>query len=181
MELTRRVLDGLEIPEFYEREVHTRGIGTRVLELRSNVLQVAGGERYVQTIGRDVTEKREAEELQAAVLQIAQAMLGVQALDEIGRIVCAQARDVLRIGAAYLWLRREDSLVGCAAAGVGAEQFEGTRYPLGPAALHVMEEARGPVVMNDFQSMPFIDDAGRASKVKAIMLVPLKRWRSTGC
>jgi signal transduction histidine kinase len=165
----------LEIPEFYEREVHTRGIGRRVLELRSNVLELAGGERFLQTIGRDVSERREAEELTSAVLQIGQAMLGVQALAEIGRIVCAQARDVLRVGATYLWLRREDSLVGCAAAGIGAEQFEGTRYPLGPGTLRMLEEARGPIPINDYQSSSMADDAGRAAKVQALMLIPLRR------
>lgn len=175
MELTRRALDGLEIPEFYEREVHTRGIGRRVLELRSNVLELAGGERFLQTIGRDVTDKREAEELQAAVLQIGQAMLGVQGLAEIGRIVCAQARDVLRVGATYLWLKREDSLIGCAAAGVGAAQFEGTRYPLGPSTLRMLEESRAPIPINDYLNSPYADDAARAAKVQSIMLIPLRR------
>jgi PAS domain S-box-containing protein len=175
MELTRRALDGLPIPEFYQREVHTRGIGRRVLELRSNVLEAHGGERLLQTIGRDVTEKREAEELQAATLQIAQTMLATQSLGEIGRVVCDEARNLFRIDATYLWLRREDSLAGCAAAGIGADRFEGTRYPLGPSVLQTLANATGPIIINNYQSSNLLDDAGRASGVQSFMLIPLKR------
>lgn len=175
MELTRRALDGLEIPPVYEREVHTREIGRRIVEMRSNVLELGSGERLLQTIGRDVTEKREADELRAGVLRIAQAMLRAQTLNEIGRAVCEQARAVFRIDAAYLWLRRGGSLVGCAADGLGAEMFQGSRYPLGTGPLRMLETAAEPVVINNFQESEFVDGSGRASGVRAILLVPLRR------
>jgi PAS domain S-box-containing protein len=105
MLLTQRALDGESIPEVYEREAVQRDGNRRLLELRSNVLRRPGEPPLLQTIGRDITEKREAEAFQGSLLQVSQALLTAQTLDELGRVICEEARRVLSVDGAYLWLR----------------------------------------------------------------------------
>src|SRR5205823_6240336 len=102
--LTERALDELPVPEVYEREAVLRDGRRRVLELRSNVLRHRGRPVLLQTIGRDVTEQREAAAFQNALLQVSQALLTAQSLDQLGRVICVEATRVLHVDSAYLWL-----------------------------------------------------------------------------
>ncbi|MFQ5668414.1 MAG: PAS domain S-box protein, partial [Candidatus Binatia bacterium] len=125
--LTQRALDGLPVPEVYERTVVWRDGSRRVLQLRSNVLRRSGSAPLLQTIGRDITEQKEAAAFQNSLLQVSEALLTAQSVDELGRVICEQARRVLDVDGAYLWLRRGDALVGTAAAGTGAHPVCGRR------------------------------------------------------
>ena len=82
----------------------------RFVELRSNVLRRRGRAVALQTIGRDITEQKEAAAFQASLLQVSQALLTAQSLDEIGRVICEEASRVLQVDGAYLWLRRGDEV-----------------------------------------------------------------------
>lgn len=176
---TGRALDGLSIPEVYEREVKLRDGGRRIVELRSNVLRRRGRPYALQTIGRDVTEKKEAAAFQASLLQVSQALLTAQSLDALGRIICEEASRVLHVDGAYLWLRRGDDLVGYAAAGRGASEFIGLRRPLDGSMIGEIYRASDVLVINDFpQSLYANAEETRlaaAFAVQAMLAVSLRR------
>ncbi|MBI4515464.1 MAG: GAF domain-containing protein [Deltaproteobacteria bacterium] len=175
MIVTQRALDGLDFPKVYEREVILRGGGRRVLELRSNVLQQDGGARLLQTIGRDVTEKKAAAAFESSLLQVAQALLTAQSLDALGHVICTQAREFLQVDGAYLWLRRGEELVGFAGAGYRATEFVGIRYPLTLPFIEYIERDGQARVINDFQQSAYVDERAAALNVQSILAVPLRR------
>jgi PAS domain S-box-containing protein len=152
MAVTQRALDGLPIPEVYEREVVRHDGVRRFVELRSNVLRRRGRPWALQTIGRDVTEQKEAAAFHASLLQTSQALLTAQSVDEIGRVICEEASRVLHVDGAYLWLRRGDEVIGCAAAGPSASTFIGLRRSLSDSVVGKMCRADDVdvVVVNDF-------------------------------
>ncbi len=175
MVTTERALAGLPIPQVYEREVTLRDGSRRVLELRSNVLALEGGPRLLQTIGRDVTDSKEAAAFRAALLQVAQALLTAQRIDELGRTICDEARRILEVDGVYLWLRREEEYIGCAAAGFGAELFAGARLPFGPEVVQEADRAPGVVLINDFPHSRYMNEAARAAGLQSAMVLPLRR------
>jgi PAS domain S-box-containing protein len=172
--LTQRALDGESIPEVYEREAVLRTGQRRLLELRSNVLRPPGGPPLLQTIGRDVTEKREAQAFQSSLLQVSQALLTAQSLDELGRVICEAASRVLSVDAAYLWLRQGDELVGCAAAGHMAEAFTGMRRPLDDSLIGQIYRSPDVLIVNDFPHSLYNSPASSLG-VQAMLAVPLRR------
>jgi PAS domain S-box-containing protein len=175
MILTHRALDDEPIPEVYEREAVSRDGSRRVLELRSNVLRRPGQPPLLQTIGRDVTEKREAAEFQSSLLQVSQALLTAQSLDELGRVICEEASRVLRVDGAYLWLRRGEELVGCAAAGFEAQEFIGLRRPLSDSLIGEMYRSPDVLVMNDFAHSLYNQPRTLNHAVRAMLALPLRR------
>jgi len=174
MVLTQRALDGLWVPELYEREAVLRDGSHRFLELRSNVLRLPGRPPLLQTIGRDVTERKEAALFQAGMLQVSQALLTAQHLDQIGRLICEEASRVLHVDGAYLWLREGDELVGFAAAGLGARQFLGLRRNLNDSFIGQIYRAAEVLVVNNFQSAYAVPAAWRLG-VHSMLAVPLQR------
>jgi PAS domain S-box-containing protein len=174
MLLTQRAFDGEPIPEVYEREAVLRDGARRVLELRSNVLRRAGQPPLLQTIGRDVTEKREGAAFQSSLLQVSQALLTAQRLDELGQIICEEARRVLRVDGVYLWLRRGDELVGYAAAGRMAAGFTEVRRPLNDSLIGEMYRASDVLVVNDFAHSLYAQEHAMSIEVRAMLAVPLR-------
>jgi len=175
MILTQRAFDDLPIPEVYEREVLLRDGGRRFVELRSNVLRRKGQPPVLQTIGRDVTEKKEAAAFQAALLQVSQALLTAQSLEQLGQVICEEASRVLRVDGAYLWLRQGDDLVGGAAAGDGAAGFAGTRQPLSDSFIGHIYRAADVLVINDFEHSLYNFEYAADFRVQAMLAVPLRR------
>ncbi len=176
MLLTQRALDGLPIPEVYEREAVLRNGQRRTVELRSNVLQQEGLPPLLQTIGRDITERKEAAAFQSSLLQVSEALLSAQRLDQLGRVICEEARRVLGAGGAYLWLRRGETLFGCAAAGLGEQQFVGTSYTLvDDPLLRAVEHERGVLLINEFQRTPYVRFGSRSTEVQSLLAMPLQR------
>jgi PAS domain S-box-containing protein len=176
MMLTERALDGLPVPEVYEREAVLRDGSRRILELRSNVLRRAGQPALLQTIGRDVTDNKEAAAFQNGLLQVSQALLTAQSLDELGRVICEEASRVLHVDSAYLWLRRGDELIGCAAAGVEARRFIGLRRPVEGSFIGAIYQTTDVLVVNEFlESVYAQHERTRALGVHAMLAVPLRR------
>jgi PAS domain S-box-containing protein len=177
MALTRHALDGLPISEVYEREVLRRDGVRRFVELRSNVLRRRGRPWALQTIGRDVTEQTEAVAFQAGLLQASQALLTAQSVDEIGRVICEQASRVLQVDGAYLWLRRGDELIGCAAAGPNADAFVGSRRSLSDTLVGRMCRASDVdvLVVNDFARSLYAGEREQTLGVQALLAIPLRR------
>ncbi|HUI25033.1 MAG TPA: GAF domain-containing protein, partial [Candidatus Kryptonia bacterium] len=175
MILTQRALDGLPVPEMYEREVILRDGNRRVLELRSNVIHRVGQRPLLQTIGRDVTEKKAAAAFRAALVQVSQALLTVQSLDEIGRVICEAASRVLGVDGAYLWLRRGSELIGCAAAGRGASEFVGRRCGLDDSFVGAIYRGSEVLAVNDVASSPYRDEQAVGVGVQALLAMPLRR------
>jgi PAS domain S-box-containing protein len=175
MIVTQRALDGLPIPEVYERGGVLRDGRRRVLELRSNVLQRRGRPGLLQTIARDITEKKEAAAFQASMLEVAQALLNAQSLEQLGRVICEQASRVLQVEGVYLWLRQGEELVGYAGAGRDAGQFVGLRYPLKGNLLHQLNTLRSATVVNEFQRSQWAEEQWRASGVESVLVLPLRR------
>jgi len=175
MLLTARALDGLPVPEMYEREAVLHDGSHRVVELRSNVLHTAGQPPLLQTIGRDVTEQKEAVAFQNALLQVSQALLTTRSVDELGRVICEAAGRVLQVDGAYLWLRRGQQLVACAAAGRVATEFIGLRRPIDASLVGQIYRAADVLVVNDFQHSLYNIDPARAFGVQAMLAVPLRR------
>src|SRR5512135_3317728 len=175
MLLTQRALDGESIPEVYQREAVLRDGSRRLLELRSNVLRFPGQPPLLQTIGRDITERQEAATFQGSLLQVSQALLTAQSLDEIGRVICEEAGRVLGVDGAYLWLRRDEELIGCAAAGRMAKELVGVRRPLNGSLIGQLYRSPDVLVVNDFpHSLYNQQDAGNFG-VQAMLAVPLRR------
>lgn len=172
--LTQRALDGESTPEVYEREAVLRDGNRRLLELRSNVLRRPGQPPLLQTIGRDITEKREAEAFQASLLQVSQALLTAQRLDELGRVICEEASRVLNVDGAYLWLRDGDDLVGCAAAGRMAKAFVGMRLSAADSLIGQIYRSPDVLIVNDFPHSLYNAQAP-ALGVQAMLAVPLRR------
>ena len=175
MLLTQLALEGQPIPEVYEREGVLRDGSRRVLELRSNVLRRPGQPPLLQTIGRDVTEQREAAAFQASLLQVSQALLTAQSVDELGRVICQEAGRVLGVDGAYLWLRRGESLTCCAAAGRMAREFVGLRRPLDDSLIGQMHRSADVLVVNDFPHSLYNQPRAMGRGVQAMMAVPLRR------
>jgi len=175
MLLTQRALDGLPIPEVYEREAVLRDGSHRRVELRSNVLRRSGQAPLLQTIGRDVTEQKESAAFHASLLQVSQALLTAQSLDELGRVICEEAGRVLHVDGAYLWLRRDDVLMGCAAAGRNAGEFVGIRRSLQDSFIGQMYRASDVLVVNDFQHSLYGSEPARRFGVQALLAAPLRR------
>jgi PAS domain S-box-containing protein len=176
MILTQRALDDLPVPEVYEREAVLRDGRRRILELRSNVLRRAGQPPLLQTIGRDVTDNKEAAAFQNGLLQVSQALLTAQTLDELGRVICEAASRVLHVDSAYLWLRRGDALIGCAAAGVEAGGFVGLRRPVEGSFIGEIYRVEDILVVNDFQASVYAQHRpARELRVQALLAVPLRR------
>ena len=175
MIITQRALDGLEIPEMYEREAVLRDGSHRFMELRSNVLRERGRPIGLQTIGRDVTEKKEAAAFQSSLLQVSQALLTAQSLDALGRVICEEAARVLHVDGAYLWLRRGDEMVGCAAAGRDAATFVGLRRAINDSMVGEIYRTADVLVVNDFEASPYRFERVRAFGVQAMLAVPLRR------
>ena len=173
--LTQRALDGESVPEVYEREAVLCDGGRRLLELRSNVLRRPDQPPLLQTIGRDITEKRAAETFQSSLLQVSQALLTAQSLDELGRVICEAAGRVLRVDGAYLWLRRGDDLIGCAAAGHDAKEFIGLRRPLDDSLIGEIYRSPDVLVMNDVAHSLYNQQPGLSHDVQAMLAVPLRR------
>lgn len=174
MVVTERALAGLPIPEAYEREVQLRDGSRRVLELRSNVLPQEAQPALLQTIGRDITERKDAVAFRGSLLQVAQALLTVQSLDELGTTICQEARRVLEADGVYLWLRRGEDLIGCAAAGFGAELFAGTRLPFGQDLVDEVDRTTGVVLLNDFPQSRYMNEVARAAGLQSAMVLPLR-------
>jgi PAS domain S-box-containing protein len=177
MVVTQRALDGLPIPEVYEREVVRCDGVRRFVELRSNALRRRGHPWAVQTIGRDVTEQREAVAFQASLLQTSQALLTAQSVDEIGRVICEEASRVLHVDGAYLWLRRGDEVIGCAAAGPNADAFIGSRRASSDTLVGRICGADDVdvLVVNDFPRSLYAAERERTVGVQALLAVPLRR------
>jgi PAS domain S-box-containing protein len=175
MILTQRALDGLPFPEVYEREAVLRDGSRRILELRSNVLRRRGRPYALQTIGRDVTENKEAAALQTSLLQVSEALLTAPSLDQLGKVVCEQASRVLGVDGAYLWLRRGDELVACAAYGLGARPFIGLRRSVDSSVIGQMYRAGDLLVVNDFPHSLYAVDAAQGFGVQAMLAIPLRR------
>ncbi|HVO24433.1 MAG TPA: ATP-binding protein [Candidatus Margulisiibacteriota bacterium] len=174
MLLTQRALDGESIPEVYEREAVLHNGSRRLLELRSNVLRRPGQPPLLQTIGRDITEKREAEAFQASLLQVSQALLTAQSLDELGRVICEQASRVLSVDGAYLWLRQGEDLVGCAAAGRMAKTFIGLRRSVANSLIGQIYRSPDVLIVNDFPHSLYNPQVPHLG-VQAMLAVPLRR------
>ena len=172
--LTQRALDGESILEVYEREAVLRNGDRRLLELRSNVLRRPSQPPLLQTIGRDITEKREAEAFQGSLLQVSQALLTAQSLDELGRVICEEASRVLSVDGAYLWLRDGEELVGCAAAGHMARAFIGLRRTLGDSLIGQIYRSPDVLIVNDFAHSLYNLQA-QSFGVQAMLAVPLRR------
>jgi PAS domain S-box-containing protein len=175
MLLTQRALDGESIPEVYQREAVLRDGSRRLLELRSNVLRLPGQPPLLQTIGRDITERQEAAAFQGSLLQVSQALLTAQSLDEIGRVICEQASRVLGVDGAYLWLRRDEELIGCAAAGRMAKELVGVRRPLNGSLIGQLYRSSDVLVVNDFPHSLYNQQNAAMSGVQAMLAVPLRR------
>jgi PAS domain S-box-containing protein len=175
MILTQRALDALPVPEVYEREAVLRDGTRRVLELRSNVLRRRGQPYALQTIGRDVTEKKEAAAFQASLLQVSEALLTAPTLDQLGRVICEQASNILGVDGAYLWLRRDDQLVACAASGRGATQFIGQQRGVDDSVIGQIYRADDVLVVNDFAHSLYATDDAWGSGVQAMLAMPLRR------
>jgi PAS domain S-box-containing protein len=175
MLLTQRALDGLPFPEVYEREAVLRDGSQRVLELRSNVLQLPDSRRLLQTVGRDITDKKEAAAFQAGLLQASQALLNAQSAEQLWHTICEEASRFLQVESVYLWLPQGDELVGCAAVGRAAAEFQGRRYALHDALLEAFGQTPGVAILNDFQHSPLADEAGLAAGVQSVLVVPLRR------
>ncbi len=177
MMITQRALDGLPIPGVYEREVMRHDGIRRLVELRSNVLRRRGRPWALQTIGRDVTEQKEAAAFQASLLQTSQALLTAQSVDEIGRVICEEASRVLHVDGAYLWLRRGEEIIGCAAAGPNADTFVGLRRSLTESVVGKMCHADDVdvLVVNDFGHSLYAAEPERSAGVQALLAVPLRR------
>ncbi|HVN86066.1 MAG TPA: GAF domain-containing protein [Candidatus Binatia bacterium] len=173
--LTQRALDGLPYPQVYEREVILRDGSRRMLELRSNVLHRNGVAAFLQTIARDVTDKKAAAAFQAALLHVSQALLTAQRVDEIGRVICEAASRVLGVDGAFLWLRRGDALEGCAAAGPVADQFIGMRRSLADSFAGQIYRDGDALVVNDFPHSPYRDQRTPGFRVQALLAMPLRR------
>lgn len=174
MILTQRALDGLPVPEVYEREAIVRDGSRHALELRSNVLTFPDQPPLLQTIGRDVTEKKEAAAFQTSLLQLSQGLLTAQSLQEVGRVICDAASYVLHVDGAYLWLRQGDDLVGSAAAGRAAREFVGTRRSLTGSLVGQIYRGADVFVANDFVHSPFYTAIGKNFGVQAMLAVPLR-------
>jgi len=174
MMLTERALAGLPIPETYEREVQLRDGSRRVVELRSNVLPQEDGAGLLQTIGRDITERKQAAAFHASLLQVAQALLTAQSLDQLGATICEEARRVLEADGVYLWLRRGEDLIGCAAAGFSAELFAGARLPFGQDLVDEVDRASAVVLLNDFPQSRYMNEVARAAGLQSAMVLPLR-------
>src|SRR5262249_8940730 len=153
----------------YEREAVLRDGSRRFLELRSNVLQLPGRAPLLQTIGRDVTERKEAELFQAALLQVSQALLTAQDLDEIGRLICEAASRVVHVDGAYLWLREGDDLIGLAAAGIGAQRFLGLRRGLHDSLIGEIYRTSEVLLVNDFEKSRYSVTGGWHAAVRAML------------
>jgi len=175
MLLTQRALDGESIPEVYQREAVLRDGSRRLLELRSNVLRRPGQPPLLQTIGRDVTERQEAAAFQSSLLQVSQALLTAQSLDEIGRVICKEASRVLGVDGAYLWLRRDGELIGCAAAGRMAKELVGTRRPLDGSLIGQLYRSPDVLVVNDFPHSLYNQQNADMLGIQAMLAVPLRR------
>jgi len=175
MLLTQRALDGEPIPEVYEREAVLRDGRRRVLELRSNVLRRRGWPALLQTIGRDVTEQREAAAFQASLLQVSQALLTAQSVDELGRVICEEAGRVLGVDCAYLWLRRGEELICCAAAGREAQEFLGIGRSLDESLIGQLHRSPDVLVVNDFPHSLYSQSRTMGPGVQAMLAVPLRR------
>jgi PAS domain S-box-containing protein len=175
MLLTQRALDGESIPEVYQREAVLRDGRRRLLELRSNVLRRPGQPPLLQTIGRDVTERREAAAFQGSLLQVSQALLTAQSLAEIGRVICEEAARVLGVDGAYLWLRRDEELIGYAAAGRLAKELVGVRRPLNDSLIGELYRSADVLVVNDFPHSLYNQQPGTTAGIQALLAVPLRR------
>jgi len=175
MLLTQLALDGEPIAEVYGREALLRDGTRRVLELRSNVLRRPGQPPLLQTIGRDVTEQREAAAFQASLLQVSQALLTAQSVDELGRVICQEAGRVLGVDSAYLWLRRGEELICAAAAGQMAREFVGIRRPLDDSLIGQMHRSPDVLVVNDFLHSLYNQPRAMGLGVQAMLAVPLRR------
>ncbi|MBI1818574.1 MAG: GAF domain-containing protein [Deltaproteobacteria bacterium] len=175
MEISERAFQGLPIPPMYEREVVLRGERRRILELRSNLLCRDGFEPVICTVGRDITERRAAGDFQSGLVQVAQALLSAKGLDELAAISCAEVQRMLHLDGVYIWLLRDDALVGYAAAGRYAADFSNVRFPLAEAVRRGLESAGEVVILNHYAESGFADESARAAGVRALLIVPLRR------
>ncbi len=180
MIVTRQALEGLPIPEVYEREAVLRDGSQRSLELRSNVLRHRGRPFALQTIGRDITERKDAAAFQASLLQISQALLTTSHLDAIGSVICEAARRTLRVDGVYLWLRQGAELVGCAASGEWEEQFVGLHRSIAASPIGQMYRSAEVLVVPDFPHSLYAAEqtdweSAQGQAVQALLAVPLRR------
>jgi PAS domain S-box-containing protein len=175
MLLTQRAFDGEPIPLVYEREAVLRDGSRRIVELRSNVLRRAGQRPLLQTIGRDVTERKESAAFQASLLQVSQALLTAQSVDELGRVICEEAGRVLGVDGAYLWLRHGADLISCAAAGRMAKEIIGLRRPVDDSVIGELYRSADVLVVNDFPHSLYNQQPAMRLGVQAMLAVPLRR------
>jgi PAS domain S-box-containing protein len=175
MQLTQRAIDGLPIPEVYERHVVLRDGSRRVVELRSNVLRRRRGEPLLQTIGRDVTESRRAVAFQASLVQVSQALLTAQNLQQVGSLVCDEALRVLEVDGVYLWLRQGSELVGTASAGEGSAGFQGVHRSHSDSFVGQLFHAGDLRVINDFRVAHPDMVLAPGIHIESMLAVPLRR------
>jgi PAS domain S-box-containing protein len=175
MLLTERALDGQPIPAMYEREAAFRDGRRRLFELRSNMLQLANGERLLQTIGRDVTDSRRAAAFQASLVQVSQALLTTSRPEEVGELICDEARRALEVDGAYLWLQDGNDLVVAAAAGMAAGQMKGLRRETASSVIGDIFRRGGALTVHDLpHTYPHWQQAQDLG-VQAMLAVPLSR------
>ncbi|MBI3784328.1 MAG: GAF domain-containing protein [Deltaproteobacteria bacterium] len=179
MILTQRALDGLPIPEVYERHAVLRDGRRRIVELRSNVLRNRSGEPLLQTIGRDVTESRHAAAFQASLAEVLRALLTAQGLDAASKVICDEALRVLEVDGVYLFLPSADEVVGAASAGAGAERFKGLRRSLNDSFVGKIFRRSDPLVANDFPSIYPGLELARGIDIRSLLAVPLRSSGAT--
>ena len=106
---------------------------------------------------------------------MSQALLTAQSLDELGRVICEEASRVLGVDGAYLWLRRGEDLIGCAAAGRGAAEFIGVRRRVDDSLVGQVCRSRDVLVVNDFPHSLYSQESALNPAVQAMLAVPLRR------
>ncbi len=175
MGLVRRALDGERIFPVGEREVELRDGSRRFIEVRSSVLRRRGRPFALLTIGRDITEKREAAEFQESLVEVSRALLTAPRLEVVGRVLCTAAGRILRVDGAYLWVREGDDLALIAAAGWGAEHVVGQRRAIADSTIGDIYRASDVLVVHDLAHSLYADSDWAVLGVQAMLAVPLRR------
>ncbi len=124
-----------------------------------------------------VTERREREQSER-LERLNRALSEILDLRKLLDLVCRESVDVFETHAAFLWLLEEGELVGFAAAGPGADQFIGMRFPIYDPHLLAARVARErkPILLNDAMNSADVDHTMiERFDIQSMMGIPLMK------
>lgn len=189
MQFRSELLAGVAVQQPHVVPLVARDGSRHEIELYTRVIQRDGRPIYVQSIGRDVTERQRVDsERQTLLLQtqrlaafqhaltaVAPALHGSHGLDHTSAQIAGICRDLFDVSCVYLWYREGDMLVGRGASGEWAEEFRTWSVPLfDPQALstRAFEEKR-PVYVNRIEESEWRNHPVAQVGMCAWMVIPL--------